>query len=286
MPYPLDRPATWLVTGASRGLGLALVQALLASGAQVVATTRSPSRLRASLTGVDTSHLLALEVDVVDPAAVEEAVRRATQRFGSLDVVVNNAGYGFLGAVEETTDAQVTAMLDVQVKGTWNVVRAALPVLRRAGSGHLVTISSVLGVTSFPGWGLYCAAKFAVEGLTESLAAEVSGFGISVTIVEPGYFNTSFLTADSLSVTDTAVEGYEPIREMISQHQRMPGTQPGDPDRAAQALIALARANGAGRLRQALGSDSLRIARSALTARLAELEEGADLARSTDYAHS
>ncbi|WP_432523214.1 SDR family NAD(P)-dependent oxidoreductase [Kineococcus sp. SYSU DK006] len=286
MPYPLDRPATWFVTGTSRGLGLALVEALLVSGAQVAATTRSTSRLQDSLTGVDTSRLLALRVDLTDPAAVAEAVRRATERFGSLDVVVNNAGYGFLGAVEETADAQVAAMLDVQVRGTWNVVRAALPVLREAGSGHVVTISSVLGVTSFPGWGLYCAAKFAVEGMTESLAAEVARFGISVNIVEPGYFNTSFLTADSLSVTDTPISGYESIRDMISQHRQMPGTQLGDPDRAAGALIALAQANGAGRLRQALGSDSLQIARSALTAELAEFEDGAELARSTDYARS
>ncbi|NAZ75213.1 SDR family NAD(P)-dependent oxidoreductase [Kineococcus sp. T13] len=283
MPYPVDRPATWLVTGASRGLGLALVRALLASGCQVVATTRSSPRLHAALAEVDTSRLLALEVDLVDPAAVTGAVQRATQRFGNLDVVVNNAGYGFLGAVEETTDAQVAAMLDVQVRGTWNVVRAALPVMREARSGHLVTISSVLGVTSFPGWGLYCAAKFAVEGLTESLAAEVTGFGISVNLVEPGYFDTSFLTADSLSLSDTHLDGYEAVRDMVRQHQQMPGTQLGDPDRAAEALIALARADGAGRLRQALGSDSLQIARTALAARLAELEEGAEVARSTDH---
>lgn len=174
MTYPTDRPATCFVTGASRGLGLALVAHLLERGDRVAATTRSRQRLLDALHGVSTENLLTLEVQLTDQDAVDLAVAEAVERFGSLDVVVNNAGYGHLGAVEETTDADVRQMFDVQVNGTWNVLRAALPVLRAARSGHIINVSSILGLLSFPGWGLYCAAKYAVEGLSEALAAEVA----------------------------------------------------------------------------------------------------------------
>jgi NAD(P)-dependent dehydrogenase (short-subunit alcohol dehydrogenase family) len=275
--------STWFVTGTSRGLGRELVTQLLARGEDVAATTRSTDRLVSALDGgADTSRLLALELDLTDEAAVTGAVEQTRERFGSVDVVVNNAGYGFLGAVEETSPAEVRAMLDVQVVGVWNVLRAVLPILRAQRSGHVVNISSILGLTSFPGWGLYCAGKFALEGLTEALAAEVADLGIQVSLVEPGYFRTDFLTSNSLVLPETTTDAYPALREMTQAHLRMPGTQLGDPVRAAAALVDLAVAGNGGRLRHLLGSDSFSIALGALDARRAEVEAGEEVARSTD----
>jgi NAD(P)-dependent dehydrogenase (short-subunit alcohol dehydrogenase family) len=271
---PTDRPATWFVTGASRGLGLHLVQALLAAGHRVAATTRSRDRLLAALGDADTTDLLPLEVQLVDAAIA---------RFGGIDTVVNNAGYGYLGAVEETTEEDVRRMLDVQVHGTWNVLRAVLPAMRAAGSGHVMNVSSILGVVSFPGWGLYCAAKHAIEGLSESLAAEVADHGIRVTIVEPGYFDTDFLTSGSLALPDTTSDAYPAIREMVSTHLAMPGTQLGDPEKAAAAFLAIAQRTD-GPLRQQLGSDSSDLAAAKAEALRADVASGRELAVSTDRA--
>jgi len=170
MAFATERPAIWFVTGTSRGLGLELVKQLLQRGDSVAATTRSAERLLTALDDrVDTSRLLPLTVDLRDEAAVRQAVHETTERFGGLDGVVNNAGYGFLAAVEETSDREVRNMLDVQVIGVWNVLRATLPILREQRSGHIVNVSSVLGLTAVPGWALYCAGKFALEGLSEAL---------------------------------------------------------------------------------------------------------------------
>lgn len=282
MSHPIDRPATWFVTGASRGLGLALVTELLRNGDNVTATTRSAKRLATALIDVDTTNLLVREIALTDEDQVAEAITETTRRFGSIDVVVNNAGYGYLGAVEETSSSDVAAMFDVQIGGTWNVIRAVLPQMRAAHSGHIINISSILGLLSLPGWGLYCAAKFAVEGLSESLAAEVGDFGITVSIVEPGYFNTEFLTDNSLHLASEASDAYPGIREMIAAHKAMPGTQPGDPQKAAQALVSIAR-QGNGPLRQQLGSDSSGLAEGKADSLKAETLAGRDLAHSTDY---
>ena len=281
MSYPTDRPATWFITGASRGLGLATVKHLLGRGDRVAATTRSIERLLAALDGVETANLLPLEVQLTDEAAVAWSIAETTARFGPIDIVVNNAGYGYLGAVEETTDQDVQAMFDVQVRGTWNVVRAALPGLREARSGHIITISSILGLLAFPGWGLYSAGKFAVEGLSESLAAEVADLGIRVTIVEPGYFDTDFLTDHSLALPQQTTDAYPAVREMVAQHRAMPGTQPGDPHRAAAALVAIAQQ--VGPLRQQLGSDSSALAAGKVDSLGADVRSGRELASSTDY---
>jgi len=281
MPYPTTAPATWLVTGASRGLGLELVSTLLRRGDNVTATTRSVRRLETALAGVDRGRLLPLEVDLTDEQAVADAVRATVDRFGGLDVVVNNAGYGFLAAVEEVSDAEARAMFDVQVFGVWNVLRAALPVLRAQRSGHVINVSSILGLTSFPGWGLYCAGKYALEGLTGSLAAEVSGLGVKVTLVEPGYLRTDFLRPASIGLPAATAEGYSAVREMTSAHLAMPGTQVGDPARAAAAIIAVAT-EGDGPLHQLLGSDSYALAGARLEALRADFEAGRALAYTTD----
>ena len=282
MTYPTDRPAVWFVTGASRGLGLALVKHLISRGDRVAATTRSSERLLAALADADTANLLALEVSLTDETEVTAALAAATEKFGRIDVVVNNAGYGILGAVEDTATDDIRAMFNVQLFGTWNVIRAVLPQMRAAGAGHIINVSSIVGLLAFPGWGLYSAAKFAVEGLSESLAAEVAGFGILVTVVEPGYFDTAFLTEDSLVLTDDSSGAYPAIGEMIAAHQQMPGTQPGDPARAAAAFVAIAQRE-RGPLHQQLGSDSSGLAEGKADSLKADVLAGRELARSTDY---
>ncbi|WP_030491462.1 SDR family NAD(P)-dependent oxidoreductase [Micromonospora chokoriensis] len=281
MPYPTTGPATWFVTGASRGLGLELVNQLLQRGNNVVATTRSPERLIAAVGPVDTSRLLALQVNLVDEKAVATAVKAAVDRFGPIDVVVNNAGYGLLAAVEEVSDIEARDLFDVQIFGAWNVLRAALPAMRARRSGHIINISSILGLTAFPGWGAYCAAKYALEGLTGSLAGEVADLGIRVNLVEPGYLRTDFLRTHSLRLPAQITDGYDGIREMTANHLAMPGTQLGDPAKAATAIITIAE-TGTAPLHQILGSDSYALARARIEALTNNIETGHTLASTTD----
>ncbi|MFB1047762.1 SDR family oxidoreductase [Streptomyces chrestomyceticus] len=276
-------PATWFITGASRGIGLELVRQLLAQGDNVAATTRSTERLTAALgSAAGTGRLLALAVDLTDETQVKDAVDETTERFGRLDVVVNNAGYGYLAAVEETSAKDVRDMLDVQVVGVWNVLRAALPVLREQRAGRVINISSILGLTTMPGWALYCAGKFALEGLSEALAAEVADFGIKVTVVEPGYFRTSFLTTDSLALPAEVSEHYPAVRAMVDDHLKLQGRQLGDPAKGAAAIIERAGL-GDGPLRQLLGSDAHAYATAKVDALRANLDATAASAATTDF---
>jgi NAD(P)-dependent dehydrogenase (short-subunit alcohol dehydrogenase family) len=282
MPYPTTTPATWFVTGTSRGLGLELVRQLLGRGDNVAATTRSAQRLLDGLSGAPTERLLPLTVDLVDESAVRAAVDRSVERFDRIDVVVNNAGYGFLASVEETTDADVRRMLDVQVIGVWNVLRATIPHLRTARSGHIVNVSSILGLTSVPGWALYSAGKFALNGLSEALAGELAEFDVKVSIVEPGYFRTSFLTTDSLALPATTTDAYPSIREMTQNHLELQGSQLGDPVKAVEAIIKIA-VTGEAPLNQLLGSDSYAYAQARIAALTADVEAGRELALTTDH---
>lgn len=282
MAYPTNRPATWFVTGTSRGLGLELVKQLLSRGDNVAATSRSAERLTGALLGTDTSRLHALTVDLTNQEQVAEAIKGTKARFGNLDVVVNNAGYGYLAAVEEVSDADARAMFDVQIFGVWNVLREVLPGFRENGSGHVINVSSILGLLSFPGWGLYGAGKFALESITESLAAEVADHGIKVNLVEPGYMRTDFLRPVSIGLPSTTNEAYPAVRAMVDQHlQEVPGTQLGDPAKAAAAIITVAT-TGEAPLHQLLGSDSLGLAESRLQALTADIAASRELAVTTD----
>lgn len=283
MTYPTDRPATWFVTGASRGLGLELVRQLLERGDNVAATTRSTERLTGALDGIDTSRLLPLTVDLADESQVARAVAATTERFGTLDVVVNNAGYGYLAAVEEVSDADARTMFDVQVFGVWNVLRAVLPGFRANRSGHVINVSSIVGLVPFPGWGLYGAGKFALEAISESLAAEVADHGIRVNTVEPGYMRTDFLRPVSLGLPTSTSDAYPAVREMVEQHLDMPGTQLGDPAKAATAIITVAT-TGDAPLHQLLGSDSVSLADARLQTLADEFAAGRALAVTTDVA--
>ncbi|MFI6510951.1 SDR family NAD(P)-dependent oxidoreductase [Streptosporangium sp. NPDC050855] len=208
--------------------------------------------------------------------------RVQAERFGRLDVVVNNAGYGFPGAVEETTDAEARQMSDVQIFGLWNVLRAVLPVLRTQRSGQILNISSMLGLVAVPGCDLYRAGKFAPEGLSEALTGEVAPFGVKVTVVEAGYFRTGFLTGDSPAPPVSTTEGYESVREMTRGHLELRGSRLGDPVRGAAVIISLAASKDAP-LRRLPGSDARAYAEGGLEALRADLEAGREPAHGTDF---
>ena len=222
---------TWLITGASRGFGQEFARAALGRGDNVAATARDVSALQA----LRDEHpgLLALSLDVTDSDAVPDVVTEAEERFGRLDVVVNNAGYGHFGAVEEVTDADLRDQLETNVFGAHRVARAALPGMRERGSGHIIQISSVGGVIAVPNMGAYHASKWALEALSESLAGEVARFGVHVTLVEPGWYDTDWAGASSRH-SDPLPE-YETMREEMAA--RRSATVLGNPAAAAQALL-------------------------------------------------
>ena len=226
----------WLITGTSQGFGRELVRAALQRGDSVVATSRQPAKVAAAFP-TEADRLLAESMDLRDPAAVSATVEKAVERFGRIDVLVNNAGHGLLGAVEEASDEEVLGVYETNVFGLLRVTRAVLPHLRKQRSGHIVNLSSIGGLVGLPGWGIYNSTKFAVEGLSEALAAELAPLGIRVTVVEPGPFRTDFL-GGSLAATRLKLADYEESagRTRLYATERN-GNQAGDPALAADAII-------------------------------------------------
>ena len=272
----------FFITGASKGFGLELTRQLLDAGHSVAATSRRKSGLIAAA-GPQSSSFLPLEVDLVDPSSVGRAVAETISTFGRLDVVINNAGYGQLGGLEELSDAETRANYAVNVFGTQNVIRAVLPKLREQRAGHIINISSIAGITgSFPGWGVYCGTKFAVEGLSESLAAEVAQFGIKVTVVAPGYFRTEFLNDSSLNLPQNPIPAYTTIRESEAAHTgQIPGNQPGDPVKGAAAIVQIAGTENPP-LHLLLGSDAYAMAEKKMEDLKADMEAWKALSLSTN----
>jgi len=271
---------TWFITGASRGFGLRIARLALARGDNVVATARQPQAVISALE--NHPQLLALPLDVTDEKAAAEAAGRAVARFGRIDVLVNNAGYGLLGAVEESTGDEVRRLYETNVFGLLNVTRAVLPVMRQQRSGHVINISSIGGYMAYQGWGVYGSTKFAVEGITEALAQELKPLGIHATVVEPGFFRTDFLDASSLSTTSEINDYAETVGAMRRFAAGANHQQPGDPYKLACAMLVLAdAANPPTRL--ALGSDTVaRIhEKNALVER--ELNEWLAVSLSTDH---
>ena len=225
--------STWLISGAARGLGAEIARAALRAGDDVVLTARSTDRLPADLSASD--HLLPLALDVTDHAAIPAVVQAAVDRFGGIDVLVNNAGRGLLGAVEEVSDAEARSVFDLNVFGLLALTRAVLPVMRRQRSGKLVHIGSRSGFEGEPGVGLYSATKFAVAGISEALAAELAPFGIRSMVVEPGVFRTDFLDASSLSLPAQPIADYDgtPAHVTLAWSSRANHTQLGDPAKGA-----------------------------------------------------
>lgn len=235
-------PKVWFLTGASRGFGLEIARKILEQGDRVVATARRASQITAVFPDAGDA-LLAVDLDVTDGEQAVAAVRAAVDKFGRIDVLVNNAGRGLLGAVEEASDTSVRAVYEVNVFGTLNMQRAVLPVMRRQGSGHIINISSVGGLLGSSGWGVYCSTKFALEGFSEALAKEARPLGIWVTIVEPGYFRTDFLDASSLGIEETIIADYDATVGAVRAHAvDVNHAQPGDPVKAAAAIVDIASA--------------------------------------------
>lgn len=270
----------WFITGSSRGLGRALVEAVLAAGDKVVATARKPEEL-ADLGKTYGENILGLKMDVTSSAEVEKAVDTAWKAFGHIDVVVNNAGYGFMGAFEEMSTEEFKGQINTNFWGVVHVTRAVLPFLRQQKSGHIIQITSIGGRCAFPGISGYHAAKFAVEGLSEALALEVKPLGIKVTIVEPGSFRTDWAGA-SMAFAQP-IDAYTPtIGYMREQLELRNGNQPGDPGKAAAAILKLVDLPETP-LRLPLGNDAMAVLRNGYKTSAAELERWADITQSTDF---
>ncbi len=272
----------WFVTGASKGLGLSLAQTLLRKGYHVAATSRRREELVAAI-GETAGNFLPLTLNILNETDVAEAITATVAHFGTVDVVVNNAGYGLVGSIEELTDAEARANFDINVFGSLNVIRQALPHLRSQGKGHIFNIASIGGFTGgFPAFGIYCATKFAVHGFSESLAQEVKPFGIGVTVVSPGYFRTGFLGA-SLGLPVREIPEYANVRAVQALHQHnYNGRQAGDPDKAAAAMVQVLE-DGTAPLHLFLGEDAYQLAEQKLAAVQADLDAVRSLATATGF---
>ena len=272
----------WFITGASRGFGLLTAKKALERGDCVVATARDPQTVIAALG--QHPNLLAVRLDVKLEAQAITTAQQAVTRFGRIDVLVNNAGYGLLGAVEEANGEEIRALYETNVFGLLNVTRAVLPVMRRQGSGHVMNISSVGGYSAYAGWGVYGSTKFAVEGLSEAMSMELAPLGINVTVVEPGFFRTDFLDASSLVATRDRIADYAAtVGAMRDFAEGANHQQPGDPLKLAGALLQLAD-SGKPPVRLQLGSDTVQRVRAKNLFVETEMAQWLDLAVSTDHA--
>jgi NAD(P)-dependent dehydrogenase (short-subunit alcohol dehydrogenase family) len=230
----------WFVTGAGRGMGVDIAKAALAAGNAVVATGRNPERVSAALGPHD--DLLVVKLDVTDPADAQAAVRAAVERFGRIDVLVNNAGNFYAGFFEEITPGDFRAQVETTLFGPMNITRAVLPVMRAQRSGLVVAISSTAGIVGQEFCTAYAAAKFGVEGWIESLAPEVAPFGIHTMLVEPGFFRTELLSPESTNYAQASIDDYaERTNQTVAAWNAMNGQQGGDPAKLAKALVQLAR---------------------------------------------
>ena len=268
----------WFITGSSRGLGRALAEAVLARGDRLVATARDPKAV-ADLVESAPDRAIAVPLDVTDPTQAAAAVDAAKQAFGRIDVLVNNAGYADNGSFEEMPADAFAAQIDTNMWGVINMTRAVLPVLHEQHAGHIIQISTIGGRRGFPGLSGYHTAKFAVEGFSETLAAEIAPLGLKLTIIEPGGFRTDW-AGSSMRHFQWGPD-YEPSVGMMAKLAR--GHEPvGDPAKAAQAIIEVADADEPP-LRLPLGNDAVDLIRAGDHAKLAEIDRWEELSRSTDH---
>jgi NAD(P)-dependent dehydrogenase (short-subunit alcohol dehydrogenase family) len=272
---------TWFVTGASRGFGLDITKAVLASGDQVIAAVRSKADDLAAQ--FNNTNLYVVTMDVTDQQQINIAVQQGISRFGRVDVLVNNAGYGLLSGIEEATDEEVKRNYEVNVFGALNVIRAVLPVMRKQRSGHVINISSVGGLGAYMGWGLYGSTKFAIEGITEALAMEVAPLGIHATVVAPGFFRTNFLDETSLISSNQVISDYtDTVGAMRAFAAKANNQQPGDPEKLAQAFVKLANAENPP-VHLPLGNDTLQRFREKTAAFELDIANWYDTITGTDH---
>lgn len=272
---------TWLITGVSSGFGRELAQQLLARGEQVIGTVRDTAKVADLLAGwPDTFHAPLL--DVTDSKAVRQVVNDAWQRFGRIDVVISNAGYGLFGAAEELSDSQVEHLLDTNLLGSIQLIRCVLPHLRQQGGGRIIQISTYGGQVAFPGNSLYHASKWGIEGFVESVAQEVSAFGIGMTLIEPGGARTEFRYGSAQVATLMPEYDITPAHSFMKMLDPANGLAPGDPSRMATRIIESVDITPAP-LRMVLGSQALQSTLDVLQRRIDDFATQRDLASSTDF---
>lgn len=273
----------WFITGASKGFGLEIAKAALANGDKIVATVRKNHEEFAAKFQ-ETDSVLIVQLDVTNEQQVKTGVEKAIDRFGRIDVLVNNAGYGLLAATEEASDEEVKKQYDTNVFGLLNVTRAVLPHMRSQRSGRIINISSLFGyIASIPGLGIYGSTKFAVEGISEGLALEVKPLGIHVTSAAPGLFSTSFASTESYQSSELIIDSYNEtvgaVRRTISQ---LDGNQPGDPSKLAQVIIQLAESENPP-IHLPIGKDAVAAFRTKTNMMQKEISAWENVSISTDH---
>ncbi|MBW4523195.1 MAG: SDR family NAD(P)-dependent oxidoreductase [Scytolyngbya sp. HA4215-MV1] len=274
-------PKVWLITGCSTGFGRALAEAVLKKGDYLLATAREPEQLRALIEDYPET-AKAVRLDVTVSQDIQAAVDAAIATFGRIDVLVNNAGHGLIAALEEVSDVEIYQFFETNFFGALRLMRSVLPVMRQQGSGHIVNLSSTAGFVGFGGSSLYCGAKFALEGTSEALAKEVEPFGIQVTLIEPGAFRTDF-NGRSLAVAERSMDAYATMSDAALQwFKAMDGQQPGDPAKAAQAIIQAVESPHPP-MRLALGTDAMSLIQEKLEWVKTDLDAWQPVTVSTDY---
>lgn len=278
----MNTTKVWYVTGASQGLGLILVKKLLENGHRVAATSRDAHSLSQQVGLIDKDRFLPLAVDLSNVDCIEDSIQQTLAAFGRIDVVLNNAGYGITGTVEETPDQDIQNIFKVNVFAAIDVVKSVLPILRSQKSGYIINIGSVAGFVGASGWAIYSATKAALAAFSEVIALDLQEFGIKVTVVEPSGFRTGFLTQNSLSLVSSKIEGYESVKNTQDRYLAGDGKQAGDPSRAAQILMELAE-NPAPPMHLFLGADAYHRASKKLVDMAAELEQWKSITVGADF---
>jgi NAD(P)-dependent dehydrogenase (short-subunit alcohol dehydrogenase family) len=268
----MNTSKVWYVTGASQGLGLTLVKKLLDHGYRVAATSRDAHALSLAVGLIDRDRFLPLAVDLNNPDCIDESIQQTLAAFGRIDVLVNNAGYGMTGTVEEIAEQDIRNIFNVNVLATIAMVKSVLPVMRSQKSGYIINMGSVAGFVGAPGWSVYSATKAAAAAFSEVIALDVKEFGIKVTVVEPSGFRTGFLTTNSLALVPTKIEGYEAVKNTKDRYLSADGQQPGNPDRAAEIFMELAE-NPQPPMHLFLGKDAYHRASEKLASMTVELEQ-------------
>jgi short-subunit dehydrogenase len=278
----MNTSKVWYITGASQGLGLTLVKTLLDKGYRVAATSRDARTLSQAVGLIDKDRFLPLAVDLNNPDCIDESVQQTLAAFGRIDVVVNNAGYGMAGTVEEVARQDIRNIFNVNVFATIDVVKSVLPVMRSQKSGYIINIGSVAGFVGAPGWAIYSATKSAVAAFSEVLALDLKEFNIKVTVVEPSGFRTGFLTKDSLAYSESKIDGYQAVKDTQERYLAADGKQPGDPGKASEILIELAETEKPP-LHLYLGQDAYNRVSDKLKTMTTELEQWKETTISGDF---
>ncbi|MDA9555393.1 SDR family NAD(P)-dependent oxidoreductase [Pelobium sp.] len=270
----------WFITGASKGMGLEITKAVLNNGDKVIATSRNTDMLLEEFEE-HKGDLLLIKLDITNEKDVENAISKGIDKFGQIDVVVNNAGYNLLGNIEEISDAEFRKTMDVNVFALTHIIRNVLPHFRKQQSGHIINTASMMGYMSYPGNGSYSATKYAVIGLSEALAQEVAPFGIKVTILAPGTFRTNFMNEETLSVAQHKIDAYD-LDKQVAQFTGFDGKQLGDPKKLADVVLQLAEMQKPP-LHLPLGSDSYHAILEVRKNEKEEMEQWKSLSLSTDF---